>query len=1054
VTAGAIADPARLAAVRDTGLYGSPPEEAFDRFARLLARVVSARTTAVTLAGETAQFLKSAHGLAEPWATAREVPLELSLCTQVVERGETFAVADARTDPRSAGHPGLDALAIGAYLAAPLRAGGHVVGTLCALDGTPHTWSPDDVAALHELAACIEAELALRAALRARDETAERHRAIVETAVDGIVTIDEHGVIASFNGAAERLFGYRAAEVIGRNVGLLMPLAVRDGHDADLRRYREGGESRIVGAGREVVAQRRDGRFSAQLSVGEMTVGGRRMFTGVVHDTSARRRAEQATRAVLAEQAALRRVAEAVAERRETPAIFALAVREAAELLAVEAATMTRFVGEEEAIVVGWQGGEDIVPVPLGTRLPAGDLAVSQLARLSGASARRDVSPRPDDDGTTPPFVEHVAAPILVGSGIWGTLVAGTTRSGGLPPDAEERLERFASLVGLAIDKSVAHDALHLRALQGSVMSRISKLALRGASLDDLFAAAVEALREVLGTDRTGVTQIVGDQLVIRCSTWTGSPRALDLHGTSVSAAAIRADGPVLVGDRQARDHEPLGGALADLHATMAAVVHVGGKPWGTLTGGSRDATSSFDDVDLLFLTAVANVLSAALERMAAEDEIRHQALHDPLTGLANRTLLVDRLAVSLGRAQESGRAVGVLFVDVDHFKTVNDAHGHAAGDALLVAVGERLRAAARPGDTVARLSGDEFVLVADGVADEVAASALAARVAAVLEEPFEIAGKALRATVSIGIALSTADADVHGMLRDADVAMYRAKARGRARSEVFDNTMRKRLVARLRAASELERALDGDELVLHYQPIVSLHDGEVVSVEALVRWQHPANGLIGPEAFVDIAEESGAILALGRHVIRSACRDAARWNQVHDGRPPMGVSVNLSPVQLTDTKLVEHVRENLAAFELAPSQLCLEITETVLLDGDPAQMARLTELRAMGVRFLLDDFGTGYASLAYLQRIELHAIKLDRTFVAGLGVNVRDTAIVTAVTQMARGLGLQLVAEGIETTAQVAGLQALGCPLGQGFLFARPQTIHGIDALLADAPG
>jgi EAL domain-containing protein (putative c-di-GMP-specific phosphodiesterase class I) len=325
--------------------------------------------------------------------------------------------------------------------------------------------------------------------------------------------------------------------------------------------------------------------------------------------------------------------------------------------------------------------------------------------------------------------------------------------------------------------------------------------------------------------------------------------------------------------------------------------------------------------------------------------------------------------------------------------------------------------------------------------------------VRALLEAPYEIDERTLQTTVSIGVAVSSPDADVEGMLRDADIAMYRAKALGRARTELFDDTMRERLLARVRAASELARALEGDELVLHYQPIVSLHDGDVVSLEALVRWQHPRQGLVGPEAFVDVAEESGAILAVGRHVIRSACQDADRWNRLHPDRPPIGVSVNLSPLQLNDARLVDHVGESLAGFDLKASQLCLEITENVLLDGDPAQMTRLAELRAMGVRFLLDDFGTGYASLAYLQRIELHAIKLDRTFVAGLGVNLRDTAIVTAVTQMARGLGLQLVAEGIETRSQVAALQALGCPLGQGYLFARPQTVAAVDTLLAARP-
>jgi diguanylate cyclase (GGDEF)-like protein len=790
-----------------------------------------------------------------------------------------------------------------------------------------------------------------------------------------------------------------------------------------------------------------------QLSVGEMTVGGQRMFTGVVHDTSARRRAEESTRRVLAEQEALRRVAEAVAERRATSEIFALAVREVAALLGVESAALIRFDTDAMATIVGWHGSPGLAPMEVGRRLRASDLRGSAVMRESHAPTRGGALPHRLDGSRGGDLVEHVVTPVVVGSAIWGSLAAATTRVGGIPDDAEARLGRFASLVGLAIDKAVAHDALQVRAQQGAVVSTISKRALRGASLDDVFAAAVKALREVLGTDRTAVTQIVGDKLVMRCSTWSGRPTTLDLAGTSVSAIAVREDRPVLVHDRQAADHEPLDGALVGLRATLAAVIRVAGRPWGTLTGASRDATTSFDQVDLDFVTAVANALSAALERMRAEEEIRHHALHDALTGLANRTLLADRLAVSLGRARESGRRVAVLVVDVDHFKTVNDAHGHGLGDAMLVATAERLRATQRPGDTVARLGGDEFVLVVEDVADELAANSLAARVTALLDEPYEIDGRTLRTTVSIGVAVSTEDADVESLLRDADIAMYRAKALGRARTELFDGAMRERLVARVRVARELSRALDEDELVLHYQPIVSLHDGDVVSVEALVRWQHPTQGLVGPESFVEVAEQSGAILAVGRHVLRAACEDAARWNRLHSDRQPIGVSVNVSPLQLNDGRLVEHVGDSLRASGIPASQLCLEITESVLLDGDPAQMAQLAELRDMGVRFLLDDFGTGYASLAYLQRIELHAIKLDRTFVAGLGVNLRDTAIVTAVTQMARGLGLQLVAEGIETRSQVAALQALGCPLGQGFFFARPEAVTGVDALLAARP-
>jgi diguanylate cyclase (GGDEF)-like protein len=431
---------------------------------------------------------------------------------------------------------------------------------------------------------------------------------------------------------------------------------------------------------------------------------------------------------------------------------------------------------------------------------------------------------------------------------------------------------------------------------------------------------------------------------------------------------------------------------------------------------------------------------------------MRHQALHDALTGIANRTLLLDRLRHALDRAGRTRRRVAVAFVDLDHFKHLNDTAGHDVGDRLLVACARRLVEAVRPGDTVARLGGDEFAVVCEDIAGESEALALGERLLQAVSGPFAVAdGAAIGA--SVGVTLRGGGDDPHEALRDADTAMYRAKAAGRGRVELYDVAMRVRLIARLRLESDLRAGVERGEVELHYQPIVSLASGAVTGLEGLARWRHPLRGLVTPVEFVGVAEETGLIVPLGRAVISQACAAAARFNAVRPDDAPLPINVNLSARQLADGGLLAHVRDALASFGLEPQQLGLEITESVLLDSNPLHVQRIEAIRALGVRLLLDDFGTGYSSLGYIQRFALDALKLDRQFVAGLGVSERDTAIVAAVVQLARALGLALIAEGVEQREQIPPLQALGCDAGQGFYFARPRTPDAIDVILREPP-
>jgi len=439
------------------------------------------------------------------------------------------------------------------------------------------------------------------------------------------------------------------------------------------------------------------------------------------------------------------------------------------------------------------------------------------------------------------------------------------------------------------------------------------------------------------------------------------------------------------------------------------------------------------------FLEATANVLADAIERLKSEELVRHQALHDPLTGLPNRTLFGDRLTVALRRSARTG-AVAVFFLDLDHFKLINDSRGHPAGDELLCAVAARLTTMTRVGDTVARFGGDEFSFICEDVSDVLEAVHIADRVLDELSRPFLLDSGEHFVSASIGIALEQGPArSAEDLIREADAAMYRAKEDGRGRFELFDEAMRADATERLHMDHDLRRAIDaGDELMAHYQPIISLRDGSVIGMEALVRWEHPERGLVAPSQFIGVAEDSGAILPIGDRVMRLACRQAADWIAELDGRP-FTVSVNLSPRQVAHPGLATRIGIALAESGLDPAALHLEITENALMEESELTAQNLREVKELGVRLVLDDFGTGYSSLAYLRRFPIDAIKIDRRFIAGLGQDADDTTIVEAILRMATGLHLDVVPEGVETPEQALILSEMGFQHAQGFLWSRP---------------
>jgi diguanylate cyclase (GGDEF)-like protein/PAS domain S-box-containing protein len=477
-------------------------------------------------------------------------------------------------------------------------------------------------------------------------------------------------------------------------------------------------------------------------------------------------------------------------------------------------------------------------------------------------------------------------------------------------------------------------------------------------------------------------------------------------------------------------------GAAAEQRAGSPAV-----ERHRTASGEAHDLELSVHEVVFEGRRALLVAATDVTARRKAQARLLQAAFYDPLTGLPNRALFKDRLEIAFARAKgrEAAR-FAVLFLDLDRFKVVNDSLGHRAGDELLVQIARRLESCRRAGDTVARLGGDEFTLLVEGIATEEEAIAVAERVHRSLAPPYLIEGHEVFAGASIGIALGGPSTErVEHLLRDADTAMYRAKVRG-CRHAVFDSSMHERAMAALRIENELRRALERGELRVHYQPIVELASGKTLGVEALVRWEHRERGLIPPSEFIPLAEETGLVVPLGHWVLDEACRALSALPE------QITLSVNLSGRQLLQPEFCSELKEMLSRSRLDPSRLRLELTESMLIGNGAAAREALTQLRGTGVRLCIDDFGTGYSSLSYLHELPIDSLKIDRSFVGAMGDDERKIKIVQSILVLGKALGIDVVAEGVETAEQAELLRRLGCELAQGYFFARPLPLEQLN--------
>jgi diguanylate cyclase (GGDEF)-like protein len=598
------------------------------------------------------------------------------------------------------------------------------------------------------------------------------------------------------------------------------------------------------------------------------------------------------------------------------------------------------------------------------------------------------------------------------------------------------------------------------RARREAAMGRLGRMALRVADRQALLDEAVALITATLHVEHGAILELAEAGERVRLAAGAGAvvdaagdPEALPAEDRLLTGWVLSGEEPVVVWEWASERRFDAGALRArGIRSTAAAAIRGRTGAYGVIAVHAG-AVGAFSAEDGQWLASMADLLASALDREDSEARMRHQSLHDALTGLPNRALFYDRIEHAFARAQRAESFVAVLLLDVDQFKTINDSLGHEAGDDLLIALSARLEHVVRGSDTVARLGGDEFVVLCE-VESEAEACAVAERIADVWERPIPVAaGGEIFVSASIGITLAQRPQSAETMLREADAAMYRAKDGGRGRFELFDEEMRQHAFVRLRTESDLRRAVEREQFRVHYQPIFDVSEQRLLGVEALVRWDRPGNGIVGPADFIGLTEETGIIAPLGRWVLEQATAQVAAWRERFAYAADLGVTVNVSGRQLARPEFLSEVEGALERSGLTPGTLGLEITESVLLKDASLPRSTLEAVRGLGVRVLLDDFGTGYSSLSRLKGIPVDAIKVDRSFVDGLGDEEDDTAIVSAIVDIADSLGLGTIAEGVETTEQLEALQGLGCHGAQGYLFAAPMCAEEFEALLAAGP-
>ena len=639
----------------------------------------------------------------------------------------------------------------------------------------------------------------------------------------------------------------------------------------------------------------------------------------------------------------------------------------------------------------------------------------------------------------------------------------GRLRSGGVPVEVRRRAVQVNGawlVVEVARDitaRQQLEQAMQRQAVQHGLLARFGHLALENPPLRDLMTQAAQVVRQGLRIELCRLLEAEPDSDVLTqvagCgwdAAWLQEP-FFDAGEETQDRFVLGARESIVLADFEAQQHfqrSPILQAHGVRSAVEVLICGAGGA-YGVIGGYAR-SPDRFDAESAHFVQSVANTLAAAIERRRSEEKLAHLAQYDPLTELPNRSLYLDRLAHTLVEAERHPLPVAVLFVDIDRFKQVNDTLGHAVGDQLLVEIADRLRGAVRAGDTVGRLGGDEFAVVLAHLVRADDAALVAQKIVSALATPFQLAGQAVYVSASIGIAVHPIDGqEPDTLLKCADTAMYRVKESGRNGFQFYLPQMNATALRRMRIEAQLRGALDRSEYRLHYQPKVDLRSGRISGLEALLRWQPTGGNLVPPGDFITILEDTGLILPVGEWVIATACAQLVAWQA--QGLAPPPVAVNVSARQFRQPDLAAVVGDLLAASGMSPALLELELTESCLMSDADVSIQSLQQMKARGIRLSVDDFGTGYSSLAYLKRFPLDALKIDREFIRDVTTDTDSATIALAIINLARSLKLKVVAEGVETAAQLEFLRAHACDEMQGFYFSRPLPAADIERLLRD---
>ncbi|MGC2239079.1 MAG: EAL domain-containing protein [Pyrinomonadaceae bacterium] len=789
-----------------------------------------------------------------------------------------------------------------------------------------------------------------------------RYRIVTNSASDVIITIDETGTILYVNQTAEKIFGFGAEELIGKNLVELMPEKLRLRYETRLKRFVTNGKQNISGQAIEVPAQHKDGReILIEVSFGEYNSDGERIITAVGRDITERKRAEEALR-----------------KSEEYRNLFKLA---------------------NDAIIIFEPEGEIVLDV--------NDYACKMYGY-----------PREEFIGRS---LKEISENVQRGEQRLASLLKNETSESFETVHCQKDGTPINILINSAIIEFEGKPA---------VLSINRDVTLRVRS-DTALRESEYKLRTLIENMSEGLLHLDRNDCIIftnrRFCEMTGY-REEELAGRNASELLLDEEGRKVVEKANQRRRQ---GISEDYELQLRTAK---GKVIWSLVG----AVPTFD-ADGKTIGSM-SVLTDITDRKRAEEQLIHNALHDALTGLPNRALFLEHLKRAIGHSPRRKKTFAVLFLDFDGFKLINDSLGHMEGDALLKMIARRLESLLRGDDVVARLGGDEFTILLDDLTDSKDVFFIVERIKDILKEPFKLSGREVFISASIGIALRDAKYKTpEEMLRDADIAMYRAKSSGKGRHEIFNHEMHAQISNRLRLETELRLALERSEFAVFYQPIVQIDNNQLIGFEALVRWFHPERGQIMPGEFIPVAEETGLIIPLGEWILRESCRQVREWQQRFPLKDDLTISVNLSCKQFMQRDLAGRVAEILQETGLDARCLRLEVTESHVMENSEVAITIMNRLRSLGVQLSIDDFGTGYSSLSYLQRLPINYLKIDRSFINLMNSNHENGEIVRAIVMLAKNLNMQVIAEGIETEEQALKLINLDCPFGQGYFYSKP---------------